>query len=113
MAPTAISVPLAEAELAKAKNAPTAYRNDTWKKPVADNYLYDFKYNFPLPTHGKSGDILDFTEEESKNLQAIAEEYVKDLGQIIQRGDSSAFARLFLDIGESLCDVVHVSEQLT
>ncbi|CAH0055956.1 unnamed protein product [Clonostachys solani] len=99
MAPGAITEPSAEADLFKTKNAPIAYRNESWKKPVADDYMYHFKYNFDLPTHENNDYILDFTEEEERNVHMIAKQYVKDISQVIQSKDSKAFADLFLDIG--------------
>lgn len=100
MAPSAIIEPPAPKELFRVENAPLAYRNDTWKKPVADDYMYAFKYNLPLPTHGDGKDVLDLTEDDEKNRVEIAERFLKQLEQIIQSRDSKAFADLFLDSGE-------------
>ncbi|KAK6384353.1 hypothetical protein LTS17_001916 [Exophiala oligosperma] len=99
MAPSAIIEPPTPKELFKVENAPLAYRNDTWKKPVADDYMYAFKYNFPLPTYADSKDILDFTEGGEKSREEIANRFVKQLEQVIQSRDSQAFADLFLNCG--------------
>jgi hypothetical protein len=107
MAPSAIyetvaQEPLGQKQLLKVKNAPTTYRNDTLKGPVADDYMYAFKYNFPLPTHdGSDGsNVLDFTEEDETDRRAISEQFLKQLEQVIQSRDSKAFAELFLYSGE-------------
>ena len=105
MAPSAIyetvaQEPVAQKQLLKVKNAPTVYRNDTWKGPVADDYMYAFKYNFPLPTHGDGSDVLDFTEDDETNRRAVAEQFLHELEQVIQSRDSKAFADLFLHSGE-------------
>jgi hypothetical protein len=108
MAPSAIyetvaQVPVGQKQLLKVKDAPTAYRNDTWKGPVADDYMYAFKYNFPLPTHDNSdgSDALDFTEDDEMHRRAIAERFLNQLELVIQSRDSKAFADLFLYSGES------------
>ncbi|KAJ9497387.1 hypothetical protein H2202_007191 [Exophiala xenobiotica] len=106
MAPSAIyetvaQVPVGQKQLLKVKDAPTAYRNDTWKGPVADDYMYAFKYNFPLPTHDNSdgSDALDFTEDDEMDRRAIAERFLNQLELVIQSRDSKAFAGLFLYSG--------------
>ena len=101
MAPSAISEPLAQQDFLKVKNAPLAYRNGIWKKPVADDYMYAFKYNFPLPTHDDGADVLDFEEDDETNERAIADRFLKELEQVVQSRDSKAFADLFLYSGES------------
>ncbi|KAI1629437.1 putative monooxygenase protein [Exophiala viscosa] len=96
MAPSAIYEPVAQKQLLKVENAPTTYRNDSVKKPVADDYMYAFKYNFPLPTHGDDSEVLDFTEDDQKNRREIADQFIKELEQVVQSRDSKAFADLFL-----------------
>jgi hypothetical protein len=107
MAPSAIyetvaQAPVGQKQLLKVKNAPTTYRNDTSKGPVADDYMYAFKYNFPLPTHADSDDsnVLDFTDDDETDRRAISERFIKELEQVIQSRDSQAFADLFLYSGE-------------
>lgn len=106
MAPTAVyEEPLAridfsKSDLSKVKNAPYAYRNDTWAKPVADDFMYAFKYNAPLPTHDNAGVATDFTQDEEKDARATADGFLERLEQVIQSRDATAFAGLFLDCGE-------------
>jgi hypothetical protein len=100
MAPSAIYERVAQQQILQVENAPFFYRNDTLKKPVADDFMYAFKYNFPLPTHDSGADVLDFTEDDETNKRDIAERFLKELEQVIQSRDSKAFADLFLDSGE-------------
>lgn len=105
MAPSAIYEPVSRQELLKSdihkiRDAPFVYRNELAKKPVADDYMYAFKYNFPLPAHGKGGDVLDFTPEEEADAGAIAGRFLKELEQVIESRDAEAFAGLFVDSGE-------------
>lgn len=102
MAPSAVIEPPGPKELFKIENAPLSYQNDTWKKPVADEYMYAFKYNFPLPTYGDSKDVLDFSEDDVNNREKIAARFIKQLEQVIQSRDSKAFSDLFYYSGE--CD---------
>lgn len=106
MAPSALREPLPQqdilkSDLLKAKDAPFVYRNDSLKKPVADDFMYAFKYNFPLPIYGNGAYVFDFTEDDEKNQQAIADHFLRELEQVIQSRDAKAFADLFLDSGES------------
>jgi hypothetical protein len=106
MAPSAIYEPVAPKQLSpkqllKVENMPTAYRNNTWKRPVADDYMYAFKYNFPLPTTGDDSDVLDFTEEDEAKRGTTAEQFLQKFALVIQSRDSKAFADLFLYSGES------------
>lgn len=106
MAPSAIHQPVLQTstfnknDLLRVKNAPFTYRNDTVKKPVADDYMYAFKYNLPLPTHDSGANVLDFTQEDEQDSDAIALRVLKRMEQIIASRDSQAFAELFLDNGE-------------
>lgn len=101
MAPSAIIEPPGPKELFRVENAPLAYQNDTWKKPVADDYMYAFKYNFPLPTHGNGKDVLNFSEDDASHREEIAHRFIKQLEQVIQSRDSRAFSELFYYSGES------------
>jgi len=107
MAPSAVyHEPLApntvnKSDLLNVQNAPFVYRNGTIQKPVADDYMYSFKYNFPLPTYGDDTDVLDFEEYEETHVSAVAERFLKELEQIIQSRDARAFADLFLHSGET------------
>ncbi|PLB51483.1 putative flavo protein [Aspergillus steynii IBT 23096] len=85
-----------QSDIDNVKNAPFTYKNAFTKPPLSDDFMYDFKYDFPLPTIG-SADILDFSAEDEKHKNATAEQFLKDLERIIERHDSKAFAELFLD----------------
>lgn len=116
MAPSAVYEPVVqkdifENDLLKVQNAPLLYRNQIAQKPVADDYMYAFKYNFPLPTHEEGADVLDFTEDDEKNQEAVADRFLKEMEQVIQSRDAKAFADLFLQSGESdYCLYSSVSE---
>ncbi|KAJ9649829.1 hypothetical protein H2198_010847 [Neophaeococcomyces mojaviensis] len=104
MAPSAVYEPVVqkdifENDLLKVQNAPLLYRNQIAQKPVADDYMYAFKYNFPLPTHEEGADVLDFTEDDEKNQEAVADRFLKEMEQVIQSRDAKAFADLFLQSG--------------
>lgn len=104
MAPSAIYEPVVptqvnKGDLLKVCNAPLAYQNKTWKKPVADDYMYAFKYNFPLPTHNSDTDALDFTQDDETHSHDLAHRFLGELEQVIQSRDAEAFANLFLDCG--------------
>lgn len=107
MAPSAVhdeplpQIDSLKSNLLKAQNAPFVYRNDTLKKPVADDYMYAFKYNFPLPTHGDEADILDFSESDETDKEALAHQFLQELQQVIQSRDAKTFANMFLDSGGS------------
>ncbi|VUC30072.1 unnamed protein product [Clonostachys rosea] len=88
-----------QAKLEQVKNAPFYYRNSSIKAPVADDFMYAFKYNNPLPLHGTDTDIIDFTVEDEGNKEAIAVDFLKELEQIIQAKDAQKFASLFIETG--------------
>ncbi|CAN9228861.1 unnamed protein product [Alternaria alternata] len=72
-------------------------KNEVPKPPVADDFMYDFKYNHPLPTT----DILGIDIPADCNAQLEAEGIVEKLSTVMRKGDANAFADLFLDYGES------------
>jgi hypothetical protein len=72
-------------------------KNEVPKPPVADDFMYDFKYNHPLPTT----DILGIDIPADCNAQLEAEGIVEKLSTVMRQGDANAFADLFLDYGES------------
>lgn len=106
MSPSAVYQPVVETpifnknDLLKVQHAPFTYRNTTCKKPVADDYMYAFKYNFPLPTYNDGTNVLDFTQKDESGLEAIALRVLKQMEQVIQSRDSQAFADMFLDCGK-------------
>lgn len=66
------------------------------KPPVADDYMYDFKYNHELPTF----DVLGIEIPADCNAQKEAETIVSRLTEVTNNGDASGFANLFLEHGE-------------
>lgn len=63
--------------------------------PVADNFMYDFKYNHSLPTT----DVLEIAVPDDCDARKEAETIVKSLQDAMSRSDAQAFASLFLDYG--------------
>jgi hypothetical protein len=72
--------------------------HDQVKKPVADDFMYDFKYNHSLPT----ADILGVEIPNDCDAQKEAEGIVARLSTATQVADAQAFTALFLDYGETL-----------
>lgn len=66
-------------------------------KPVADNFMYDFKYNHCLPTT----DILGVDVPVGCDAQKEAEAIVVCLSGAMSTGNAKAFAGLFIDYGSS------------
>lgn len=64
--------------------------------PVADDYMYAFKYNHELPTI----DVLGVDIAADINPQKEAEGIVDELSKTLGSGDANGFANLFLDYGE-------------
>jgi hypothetical protein len=71
---------------------------DQVPKPVADDFMYDFRYNHSLPTT----DILGVEIPTDCDAQKEAEGIVARLSTATSKGDAQAFAGLFLDYGETL-----------
>lgn len=74
------------------------FNHDQVPKPVADDFMYDFKYNHDLPTT----DILGVNIPTDCDAQKEAEGIVSRLSTITSEGDAQGFAGLFLDYGEIL-----------
>lgn len=72
--------------------------HDQVPKPVADDFMYDFKYSHSLPTT----DILGAKIPTDCDAQKEAEDIVAHLSTATSKGDAQAFAGLFLDYGEIL-----------
>lgn len=72
--------------------------HDQVAKPVADDFMYDFKYNHNLPTT----DILGLDIPADCNAQKEAESIVARLSKATSEDDAQAFAALFLDYGKFL-----------
>lgn len=66
------------------------------KPPVADDFMYDFKYNHPLPTT----DLLGIAIPAECNAQLEAEGIVKRLSAAMENGNAPAFTDLFLESGK-------------
>lgn len=67
------------------------------KPPVADDYMYDFKYNHKLPTT----DVLGVEVPADCDAQREAEAIVSGLSEVLGRGDAQGFTDMFLEYGES------------
>ncbi|KAK2762373.1 flavin-containing monooxygenase [Colletotrichum kahawae] len=65
------------------------------RPPVADDYMYDFKYNHALPTT----DVLGVQIPQDCDAQAEAEGIVRQLSDALGTGNAEAFADLFLEYG--------------
>lgn len=71
----------------------------TAKPPVADDYMYDFKYNHDaLPT----SDILNIEIPADCDAQKEARIIVSRLSEVLGKGDAQGFTDLFLEYGEFL-----------
>lgn len=71
----------------------------TAKPPVADDYMYDFKYNHALPT----SDVLQIEIPDDCDAQKEARSIVSRLSEVLGKGDAQGFADLFLEYGEFSC----------
>lgn len=65
------------------------------KPPVDDNFMYDFKYNHPLPT----SDVLGIEIPADCDAQKEAQSLFVRLEDVMSKGDANAFADLFLESG--------------
>lgn len=95
MAPTAIidNAPVDPANL-KAKVVDGHVELES-TPPVADNYMYDFKYNHALPTL----ESLGVQVSPDTNAQEEAETLLTNLSHVLGRGDASGFTDLFAEFG--------------
>jgi hypothetical protein len=76
--------------------------------PVADDYMYDFKYNHPLPSTG----LLGIEISQDCNAQIEAGNIVESLSAALGVADAEAFTSLFLDYG-SVYVKCRVSDQMS
>jgi len=67
----------------------------TAKPPVADDYMYDFKYNHELPTTH----VLGIEIPADCDAQKEAETIVSDLSKVLGSGDAQGFTDMFLEYG--------------
>lgn len=65
--------------------------------PVADNFMYDFKYNHPLPTPQSLGIKIPA----GCDAQEAADSIFASLSKAMIAGDAEAFGGLFLEFGKS------------
>ncbi|CAG9983709.1 unnamed protein product [Clonostachys byssicola] len=65
------------------------------KPPVADNYMYDFKYNHALPT----SDVLGLEIPADCDAEKEAQRIVDQLAEVMGKGDAQGFANMFLEYG--------------
>lgn len=68
----------------------------TEKPPVADDFMYDFKYNHALPTF----DVLGIEIPADCDAQKEAEAILASLSDALGKGDAQAFTDLFLEYGK-------------
>ena len=71
--------------------------------PVADNFMYDFKYNHTLPT----SDVLGISIPHNCDAQKEADSIVSSLSTAMSEGDAESFANLFLDYGKHIIGERH------
>lgn len=84
--------------MANIESKSAALNHDRVQKPVADDFMYDFKYNHHLPTT----DILGVDIPADCDAKKEAEGIVARLAKTMSEGDAQAFAGLFLDYGTTL-----------
>lgn len=65
------------------------------RPPVADDYMYDFKYNHALPTT----DVLGVRIPQDCDAQVEAQGIIKRLSDALGNGNAEAFADTFLEYG--------------
>lgn len=82
---------------AKASAKQTMMNDDVQPPPVADDYMYDFKYNHPLPTT----DVLGIEFPKDCDAQVEADGIVKRLSDALGSSDADAFTELFLEYGKT------------
>jgi len=69
--------------------------DQTPKPPVADDFMYDFKFNHALPT----SDILGIEIPSDCDAHKEAEAIVAQLSGVMRDGDAQAFTKMFLEYG--------------
>jgi hypothetical protein len=87
--------PVAKAEF---QHESAVFNHDKVAKPVADDFMYDFKYNHRLPTT----DVLGIEIPSDCDARREAEGIVVRLSKATSDADAEGFAELFLDYGETL-----------
>ncbi len=64
--------------------------------PVADDFMYDFKYNAPLPTSDMLGIKIPSDCDAGKEAQSI----IARLSEALGTGNAGALADLFIESGK-------------
>ena len=68
----------------------------TPKGPVADDFMYDFRFNHQLPTVDFLGRDIPADLDAEDSARGIANEFARCLGS----GDAAGFTDLFVDYGK-------------
>ena len=99
MSPTAVSEQFLVDQVyiadLKAKVVDGHVELDVTPPPVADNHMYDFKYNHALPTT----DVLGTKIPAEANATIEAQALTDSLARVLSEGDAAGFVDLFLDYG--------------
>lgn len=66
------------------------------KLPVADDFMYDFKYNHALPT----SDVLGVKIPDDCDAQKEAASIVALLSKVMENADAQGLTDMFLEYGE-------------
>lgn len=115
MAPTAIfTEPLSDSTAVniadlKAKAVDGHVEVEVAPPPVADNFMYDFKYNHALPTI----DVLGRDIAADCDAEGAAKDILATLEQALTAGDAVKFTEMFLDYGQystQISNMIHVYE---
>jgi hypothetical protein len=77
--------------------------DQTPKPPVADDFMYDFKFNHALPT----SDVLGIEVSPDCDAHKEAEAIVSQLSGVMRDGDAQAFTNMFIEYGEWLHMAYH------
>ena len=98
MAPTAVhelvDIPHAKGQQSKIVNGHVELETVA-PAPVADNFMYDFKYNHHLPTIDSLGSDMPSNADPHE----IAESLAAELSTAWSSGTGDRFAEMFLDYG--------------
>jgi len=86
----------ASALKAKADHKQMEMAREASTPPVADDFMYDFQYNHPLPTTEALGICIPSDCDAQKEANGIVEQ----LSRVMGDGDAQAFTDLFLEHGK-------------
>lgn len=82
-----------------------ALDHDSVPRPVADDFMYDFKYNHDLPTSS----VLGVEVPADCNAQKEAENIMASLSEATSKEDAKAFTDLFFENGRTFDDLINES----